>query len=435
MKTALSAMLVASVTTAAWASTCLPIINHDVTVDGIMVGAAIAGGGHVPPSCPTNKADIGWAGVPTPSMHTAATTPKSKKANFFMAAREAGGKISKLYFGVHVEGAPDFTIRDKITLYFQADGNKADWDVANDFALAFDGIGAAAATPLNRDGCSSPANQLRYYKRDPGNTTWMLQASVPAGITAKTSFDYETVHDPETEIWELEIGIDLSVLNPALNIVRGGKVGIGGKLYLFEASVEATTAFYFPETVAPNDPFLDVNPNQGGVSARTLEKATVGGCAFDVVISRINVTSALGNPATFTVLFEDRPTDFEPGTGNTRPDRQSQFTAIVTFVNSADANDTSPVAVANSGNVTFSILLREGGGMLLIPIATIGASFNQLKQSITTTFKWPMNRAQYREVPFFCCGEAHLVVDLTEFTVDFPGNNKADQQLVVDARK
>ena len=222
------------------------------------------------------------------------------------------------------------------------------------------------------------------------------------------------------------------MLNPTLNIVKGGKVGIGGKLYLFEASVEATTAFYFPQMVAPNDPFLDVNPNQGGVSARTLEKVTVGGCAFDVVISGINVTSALGNPATFTVLFEDRPTDFEPGTGNTRPDRQSQFTAIVTFVNPADANDTSPVAVANSGNVTFSILLDKTN---LIPIATIGASFNQLKQSITTTFKWPMNSAQYREVPFFIASEAHLVVELTGFTVDLPGNNKADQQLVVDARK
>jgi hypothetical protein len=430
MKTTLtSAALLAFVSTAAWAVTCLPIVNNDINVDGIVVAGT---GGAVPAGCSAGGPDAAWGGVLGQEFKLAPGDPSTKKASLFMSAREAGGKISKIYFGVHVESAPDFTTNDKFTLYFQADGTKGDWDVANDFVLAFDGVGANAATPLNQDGCSSPLNQPLYYKRDAGNTTWVPQASFPAGITFKASFDYETAHDPEHEIWELEIGIDLSALNPALNIVKGAKVGIGGKLYLFETEVASTTPFYFPQTVAPSDPFLDFHANQGGVTPATLEKVGVGDCSFDVVIVSIQGSNDLGNAGTFTVLDPNSATDFNQATGAVIASRRSNFTATVKFVNPASLTDTNPVAVANSGKVDFRLRPYNAGSgsftadiHLAQPPAPV--SFNQLGESKQIPIKWPAKKSDWNG-QLNVTDHACFMVDLMGFAVDDPNTGNHMQQ-------
>src|SRR5450631_2089219 len=204
MKCILAGTLLSSFLSAAtWAATCLPATNNTINVDGIVAAQT---GGVVPAGCSSNGPDAGWGGVLGQDFKLPiGQTPDSKKASLFLATRQAGNKVQKLYFGIHVENAPDFTTNDKLTLYFQADGNKGTFDPTNDFALAFDGVGPAAATPLDQDGCASVGGQVRYYKFDSGSNSWVPQGSVPAGINFKTSFDFETVHDPEQEIWELEI--------------------------------------------------------------------------------------------------------------------------------------------------------------------------------------------------------------------------------------
>ena len=314
------ALLLACASSAAWAATRIPMVNNNIAVDGIVSAGT---GGVPPPGCPAGGPDAAWGGVLGQEFKLApGGVPTSQKVNLFVAGREAAGKVQKLNIGVHVEGAPDFSTNDKLTLFFQADGNRSDWDAANDFALVFDGVGSAAATPLNQDGCANPAGPALFYKRNAGNTAWEPQATFPAGITFKAAFDYETAHDAELNIWELEIEIDLSVLNPGLTLVRDSQIGLGGKLYLFEAGVAATTAYYFPQTVAPSDQFFNPNPNQGGVTPATLEKATVGACSFDVIITSHQGSDAQGNPGQFTQLNPNSPTDFDQATGAARLGRQ-----------------------------------------------------------------------------------------------------------------
>jgi hypothetical protein len=92
MKTRLiCATLFMLATPAGWAADpCLPIINNDVTVDGIVVGADIGPGGTVPPSCPTGGADLGWAGVLGQDVPLAGGTASSQAATMFFAAHQGG---------------------------------------------------------------------------------------------------------------------------------------------------------------------------------------------------------------------------------------------------------------------------------------------------------------------------------------------------------
>jgi hypothetical protein len=432
MKTRLiCATLFMLATPAGWAADpCLPIINNDVTVDGIVVGADIGPGGTVPPSCPTGGADLGWAGVLGQDVPLAGGTASSQAATMFFAAHQGGepNKINKIYLGVHVESAPDFTTNDKLTIYFQADATKGNWDTTNDFALVFDGIGKSAATPKD-DGCADPGGQVRYYRRDPGNTTWVPQSSVPAGITFKTSYDYETVHDPEKELWELEIGIDVS----ALSIEQGGRLGIGAKLYLFDAPINTFSAYHYPVNLTPTpDSGQDFNPNQGGVTTPgTLQQMTVGNCGFDVVISSIKGTNNDGLPGHFTVLDVTKPGNFDAN-GNAL--KQNHFTADIKFVN--PNNLTGVGAVPNSGTVRFHIKPWNGGFTGDFPMKDVTEPFTSLGQTLTVpSFVWPETLTQWNAggasaaLNKAASDHACLFVDLNGFTIDLPNGNEMQQNL------
>jgi hypothetical protein len=338
--------------------------------------------------------------------------------------------MDTIYLAVHVEKAPDFTTNDKLTIYFAADPTQANWDVTKDFALVFDGIGPGAGTPSN-DGCTDPGGQASLYKRDAGNTTWVQQGTAPATIKRKTSYAYDPVNDPQFPLWELEIGIDVS----SLNIVNGAQIGLGAKLYLYEAGIQATTAYHYPGVATDGhdltptpDNGLDFNPNLGGVTPGTLDKVTVGNCTFDVVITSIMGSDDQGNPGQFTVLQPNSPTDFDQITGAAK--RQNQFTATVTFVNPAKLGDTSTVAVANSGNVALFILPFNAtmGFTDHILMTNVTDSFIQLGQPITTSIKWPMNKSQWRTT-LNAADHACFDVKLSGFTVDLPSGNEMLQNL------
>jgi hypothetical protein len=387
-------------------------------VDGIIVGSDIGSVG-TPPGCPM---DPGWAGVLAQNMPVAAGTAGSKKANLFFAARKGGANIDKVYIGVHVENAPDFTIFDQLTIYFQANGGGGNWDPAKDFALVFDGIGPAAATPSD-DGCNKdPGNQVRYYQRDGGNNTWVPQATVPATINFKTSYDYEQVHDAEKEVWELEIGIDVS----ALGIANAAQIGVGAKMNLFETGVNATTTYHYPAALAPV--VADVgnsNPNFGGVTPATLQIATIGSCTNDVIISSFTSTSNTGVANAFTVLTAG---DFD-NAGNAM--KHNHFTATVKFVNPANVTDNSAVAISNSGDVKFDIMPWNSSFTGDFTMNTLNTSFGALGQIRNVSFDWPLNKAQWDATNGLVGGPGHacLKIDLLNFSVDLPNGNHVQQNL------
>jgi hypothetical protein len=398
----------------------MPSVNSDIKVDGIVVASS----GPAPLNCPPSGPDTGWGGVVGHEFKPPIGSTATPKGHLFPAVRMSGGRVQKLHIGVHVESVPDFTTSDRLALYFQTDGNKANWDPANDFALVFDGLGNSPATPVGRDGCTTPGNQPRFYKRNAANTAWDAQAVFPGGIAFKTSFDYETVRDPETEMWTLEVAIDLSILNPGLQIAQGGKVGVGGKLYLFETGVNKVVPLYFPQAVAPSDPFLDAHPNQGGVSPATLEKLTIG-CSLDVVFTTVRHLSGKGAPDKFTFL--QFPSDFDAAE-KVLPDRQGTLSATIRYVNMANPNEVGRLAMPNSGQVAFRFtgFIKPGASDFSIPVKTFDQSVRQLGQSVATTFRWPTNRTEFLSVQgFFSFSDRReLVVELSGFNIDAGGNNQ-----------
>ena len=424
MKTTLvSSMLLASVATAAWAATCFPIINTNVTVDGIVVGADLGpGGGQPPPTCGQPTADIGWAGVLGQDIPLVVGTGHATPTLFLAAHKGGGASMDKIYIGVHVENAADFTTSDQLTIYFQANGAGGDWNQTTDFALQ---LGVGPSPPPNKnDGCADPGGAVVLYKRDAGNTTWVSQGTAPlAMISRKTSFDFETAHDAEQNLWELEIGIDVS----SLNIVQGGQIGIGAKLYTFDTAVMAYTAYHYPPGLALDESGQDFNPNLGNVTPAKLQKLTVGDCTFDVIISSIQGADDQGNPGQFSVLDPNNPNDFDQTTGAAK--RQNQFTAKVKFVDPSDNSKVHPVAIANSGHVAFGLKPWNGGFTDNISMANISQSFNQTgPMEVPLSIKWPTNKSQWRTT-LNTANHACFIVDLSGFTVDLPNGNEMQQNL------
>jgi hypothetical protein len=433
MKSALmSIFLLAFVATGAWAAaTCLPIINNNVTVDGLVVGADV---GHVPVNVPPGCAaapDQGWGGVLGQDVPLVKGTPGKKKSTMFLAAHKGGGaSIDKINLAFHIESAPDLTASDQLTVYFQVDGSKGDWDPANDFALVFDAIGPAA-TP-NNDMCTDP-NQMRYFKRDAGNTNWVAQGTIPAAIQRKISYRYNQA-DPDFQLWELEIGIDLSNAGLNVNIAQGGQVGIGAKLYLFEVGASATTAYHYPVGLTPvPDSGIDYLPNQGGVTTATLDKVTVGNCTFDVVISSISGQNDQGHDGQFTVLDPNSTADFNQTTGAVIPARQNHFKATVTFVN--PANIVENVAVPDSGNAQLHIKPWNGGFTGDFTIQNHPESFTQTGVPDTISVDWPNNKTDWNNwianggSQNVNVGHACFFVDLSGFAVDLPNGNEMQENL------
>lgn len=423
-----------SAVSAAMAATCMAVTQGSVTVDGVVVprpGIAAA------PGCPAAAPDRGWGGVVGEALVVQPRRAHGlQQGTLFVTAQEEGGRVKRIYLGLRILNAPDFTNNDRFTLYFHAAAAVANWDPTNDFALAFGGIGPQAATPLGQDGCANVGSQPLFYKRDAGNTTWVPQKAFPAGISFRTSFDYETAHDPQTETWQLEVAVDLSILDPNLAIARDGQIGFGSKLYLFDTGVSSTTPLYFPAHVAPDDPFLDFHPNQGGVTPATLEKLAIGGCPGDVVVLDVDITSPRGTDGTFTFV---QPDDFDSA-GNLPSSKQSLLQATLRFVNPANPLDARPLAMPNQGTVKFmsdgqfSPSALPPGQPFSFPLDSTSASFTRLGETVKVAIPWPSKRDEYIN----CCAvqlmfsfERRLRVQITDFNVDQNTHNEAAQPFVL----
>jgi hypothetical protein len=425
--TLLTSMVLASVASVTWAATCVPIITNNVTVDGLVVGGDISGAGppkpvKVPPSCNTTTADVGWTGVIAQDFALAAGNPISGYKNILFATHQSGnnGPMDKIYLALHVEGAPDFggPGNDNLTLYFKADATNPNWDPAKDFALQVSGFGPPQ--PVSDAQCAPLGNPPTYYRRDGGNTQWVPQANPPVPIVMNLSYAYDAAHFPQSPLWELEASIDVS----GMNILQGGTIGIGARLYVTETGVQGVTAYHYPQNLSPNpDDTSNPSPNFDGVMPNQLQALTIGGCTRDVLISEIHGFDDQGNEGQFTV-------NFPPGTDFSV--KHNNFSAKVFFGDPNNAALTGTVGVPNSGNVKFSLLpYGPNGPFSPIPVQTVPLTFTQFGTTLPATATFPHNAAEWaaNQAALTAAGHVCMIVDLSDFPVDQPNGNHMQRNL------
>jgi hypothetical protein len=381
-------LLVMIISTPVLSQTCVPVVDNDIDVNGIVVGTAVLGGGGLPVGCFT---DPGWAGVISHNFNLISGSPGTQSASLFMAGFNAANDatLDKLYIGVHIEDDPDFDLDDRLILYFDAD-NSGVFDAA-DFALVYE-VGPVAP-PSNENCNQNPGTgSPTFYRFNVG--VWTSQP-LPAGIDHKISFDYDNLNDAEEGIWELEIGLDLSVLG--LSVASSGAgLKVGARLFVEEQGA-GSIPWCWPAGLTTESSPLLWDPNEGNVTPGDLEEITFDDCA-DVIFepdgsSGISVTDANGGNNKFT-LYED--SDFTGG--NLDANKRNNFTADIRFYNPSNPGDTTAVAVPNTGNVLFSIKPWNGGFLGEYLINTSQVEFTQLNQVKVVQFDWPETKAQY-DVP------------------------------------
>ena len=363
---------------------CLPLVNGTFNTNGIVVGSVVGGGGTPPGGC---GADAGWGGVTENAFAPVnGGPPDTHRSRMFFVATPSGPNIDRMFVGIHVENDDGFTANDILTMFVDANNSGA-FDAA-DFALRIE-MGPNAP-PANED-CDKAANNVTFYRFSGGNWN-VTPLPSPTAVTVKTSFDYNAdMPDPESGIWEVEIEIRPAALGAAMPIATGAR--IGAKLYVEEPGV-GVRVLAFPAGLTTNDDPNATSPNDGGVTAANLATLTVGTCGFDVVIESISSADHLGNPGRITRNYPN------PIVGTVEDNRRSKFNAQVRFKNPANAADTSPVAVPNSGTVTFRAMPWNAGnftGDFLIGNPNV--QFTALGQVKTVQITWPANEAQYADRP------------------------------------
>lgn len=369
----------------ALAQTCVPLINNPATVNGIVVGTGVVGGGGLPAGC---AIDPGWGGVASLDFAVFGAALPTQVAKIFLAGYNAANDatLDTIYVGVHIEGDPELTQEDRVVLYFDANGNNT-FD-SPDFALLYE---VGTATPPANEVCNQNPGTVQFFLYSGG--LWVPQASVPASITSKVSWDYDSSNDGESEIWELEIGLDVSGLSlKAPSSGAGFKVG--AKLYVNESSVDAWKVWRWPASLTSQSSPLSYDPNEGNVTAPNMAPTTMSTCGYDVVfepdgVSGVTASSAGGESNKFTRLAN---ADFnEDGSAK----KKNHFTAKVKFLNPSNLLDTSPVAVPNKGRVKFSIKPWNGGFLGEYLMGEPETEFSQLNQIRTVQLDWPQNKNQY----------------------------------------
>ena len=235
---------------------------------------------------------------------------------------------------------------------------------------------------MNNKSCNkviaSPNFQDPIFYRISG-TSWVAQGIPPGSIVARVAWDYNATPpaDAESGIWELEIGIDLTAagLNLPISTDGGGGVSLGAKLYVNESlgGAGATIVYRWPAGLTADDNPSHFNPNQGAVTAATLEPLNVGrGCGEDVKIVSISGTDAKGSPGHFTRY---QPTDFD-ASGNLPSAKRNKFEAQVSFVTTAGGPVVS--VLPNTGQASFEIRPWNGGFLGTYPMGTANVTFNTL---------------------------------------------------------
>jgi hypothetical protein len=387
---------------------CIAVVNTAITTNGIVVSPPVV---HPPATC---QGDAGWAGVvgqPFSPPDGVALGDAVKQPRIFLAA--FGTPATKFYVGVHVPFDPQVDRNDRLTLYFDANNdNKLG---LGDFALLYE-VGPTTPIVAGQD-CNQTPGQVQIYHHN--GTNWGAPSLItPAdGVTSMFSYDDDRpTSDPEKYIWELEIELDAATLGLA---PAGFK--IGAKLYPNEAEGSAGLGqtWMWPEHLTDvGDPSF-YYPDDGNVTVAKLRQLELTACA-DLTIDDISATSPEG-PENNNKFRRPLPGDWHGGVlpANLR----NQFSASVRFFNPSDPTDVSPVPVANTGNVVFTIRPWGGGNFLGAQIMnTTTLSFTHLSQVLhVPTFGWPVNyTADYQPIEALMNASGHscLKVELAGFPVN-----------------
>lgn len=407
----------------AFGQTCVPVIGNPVNVNGI-----IAGAGTVPGSC---TVDPGWAGSIGRNFVPYGVPGGPKVAKMFFAGYRAGAaaNLDTVYLGVHFEGDPDLQAQDRIVFYFDANGNNT-WD-SPDFALLYE-IGSL--TPPSTEECNKSAGTGQLFRYIDGQ--WVSQGAIPAGITTKVSWDYDPISDPETGIWELELGINVSVMG--LNApANGNGFKVGAKMYVYEAGVSGWSMWHFPAAnlTTSDDPLL-FDPQEGGVTPDKLAQVAIGTCGYEIAFepdatTGVTATSNNGEVSKFTRLDVNSSADFNQTTGNAI--RKNHFEGRIKFFDPADPINNSPVAAPNTGHLKYWIKPYNAGFLGEYLMKDQVVSFTHLNETYALSFDWPQTKAQYAPAQSDLNNSDHtcLKVQIDGFTIDTDtSNNLVNRNLV-----
>jgi len=399
---------------------CIATITRTINVNGIVVSPIKMGSG----AC---KGDSGWAGVVARQFFHLGSGDPVDKPSLFLAGL-GSPTLNTLYIGVHVPNDPDLRPQDQLTLYF--DANNSQTLDNGDFALVYQvgGTGPNHLTPINSgESCDSvPASVLIYHY----NNGWGPGTIPPASaVSSRFGFDFDTNADPETNLWELEIGLDATSLGLA------APFRMGAKLFQHEFIASDTWQIWtWPQSFSTDlDPY-DVTPDADAtVSANSMSSIELGTCA-DVVIDDISSTDPLGNSNKF---YRPQPTDWVPssmpGVQMLPANKRNQFHASVRFFNPSDLADASIVGVANTGTVQFTIR-PWGAGVGFLGERRMRneiISFTHLSQSLPLSFEWPIYDTSYTPIQdkMKASGHSCLHVELNGFLVNLPSGDAQDRNL------
>jgi len=404
----------------AFGQACIPVVNGAVVVDGVVAGTNA--GVMSMSGC---SADPGWGGVVAQSF-TPVGNMGLQSAKIFVTGYDAGadGTINKIYVGVHVEGDEQLTDADKLLLVFDANGNGGAAFDASDFAILC-AIGSPA--PASGEQCNQAAGGVTFFK-GPG----LPQQALPAGIDApKVSWDFDPGNDPETEIWETELGIDvtgLGLLAPA----SGAGFRMGARLIVTQPL--GTLVWRWPATVDNDANFNHVDPaGVTGLTPNSLSTTNFGNCG-DVIFEPNGMAGVLAEdfnhlPNAFTRLNPSDPTHFNQTTGVAL--KQNHFQAKVKFYNPSNPADNSPVAVPNVGKVEFFLKPYNSGGPTEFKMGEQGVSFTHMNEIQIKDLYWPLTKADYQahSAEIASSGHACVRVKLSDFTVNL-GTDEVQKNLV-----
>lgn len=377
-------------------ASCAPVLTSDLNINGVVANL----GGFSITSC---TGDQGWQGVVGRGF-TVFGMPGTQNAWAFVAGRQGGGgSLSKIYIGIHVEGNAELNDADRVLLYF--DGNNSGAFDDGDFAFFFK-VGPAATVSGVEDCNKDPdAPTPTIYKFQGG--TWIADTPPGGSIVAKVAYDFNNVvpSDPENEIWELEVALDVAALNAAgltLNAPNeGGAFRMGAKLFVNDPGAGGTTVWRWPSAASSeSNPAADTPNLDPTVTAANLEPISFGNCG-DVIIESISSeapnTSGGYEPNKFRVL---NPGDFTGG-GVVPVDKQTKFHARLRF-QTTPMGAPAAIGAPNTGNGIFSLMPWGTNGSLIEVIArNQSESFNQINVIKDIDFNWPLNQTQYNQANGF----------------------------------
>jgi hypothetical protein len=384
------------------AQSCAPISNIPIIVNGVVANLNAAS----VPFCPS---DAGWRGVIARDAVVFGLAG-TQSAKIFITGTQQGASMSDVFIGVHVEGNPDLDVNDRVLLYFDAN-NSSSFD-EGDFAIRFE-VGplvprstgdATPAEECNKGIDVNPNLSMAvptFFKFTGG--VWQLQGSVPAGVTSKVAFDFRSSmpSDAESEIWELEVGLNLAALSGAgitLNApTQGNAFRMGAKLFVNEIGAAGTTVWRWPTAAttesnpAANTPALDPT-----VQAANLEQISFGNCG-DVVIESLSseaprVDGSGFDPNSFRVL---QPGDF---VGSSVPvGKQTRFHGRLRFQTSPMGLPTA-IGAPNAGNAAFNIMpWGTNGAIANVLMRNNIESFNVINTTLNIDFNWPLTQGDYNQ--------------------------------------